>query len=400
MLRPFISFVFCFISITECYSQNEGNIWVFGDSAAIDFNSGNPVPLLGTGLRAYECSSSISNSNGQLLFYSGSYSTTTYWETAIFNKYHNIIQNGNGIYCNTSSTQGNLLIPFVNDTNLFYLFSHRSNTSIPDHKIYYSVIDQSSNFDSGAVMIKNIPLPGITNMTEHIQAIRHGNGIDWWLVTHKNLSDQFYLYLIDSGGINGPFIQQKGSVFNINDLLGQIKFSPDGNKRAVVGGGGKIDLFDFDRCTGILQNSISMGFPANFISFYSCSFSPNSKVLYVSDFDTLFQFDLTASNIQASKQIIWYDSDSINIVGQHLLGPGGKIYIANSSTSWSSNVYNVQNMNLSVINSPDSLGAACNFQPYSFYLGGRRSFGGLPNIPDYVLGPVEGSCLTSVNELN
>nr|MBA3285207.1 T9SS type A sorting domain-containing protein [Nitrosopumilus sp.] len=123
-------------------------------------------------------------------------------------------------------------------------------------------------------------------------------------------------------------------------------------------------------------------------------------VLYVSDFDTLFQFDLTASNIQASKQIIWYDSDSINIVGQHLLGPGGKIYIANSSTSWLSNVYNLQNMNLSVINSPDSLGAACDFQPYSFYLGGRRSFGGLPNIPDYNLGPVEGSCLTSVNELN
>ncbi|MGI8893274.1 MAG: T9SS type A sorting domain-containing protein, partial [Bacteroidia bacterium] len=63
-------------------------------------------------------------------------------------------------------------------------------------------------------------------------------------------------------------------------------------------------------------------------------------------------------------------------------------------------VYNVQNMNLSVINSPDSLGAACNFQPYSFYLGVRRSFGGLPSIPDYALGPLEGSCLTSVNELN
>jgi hypothetical protein len=48
-------------------------------------------------------------------------------------------------------------------------------------------------------------------------------------------------------------------------------------------------------------------------------------------------------------------------------------------------------MNLSVINSPDSLGAACNFQPYSFYLGGNRTYWGLPNNPNYELGPLTGS---------
>jgi hypothetical protein len=46
---------------------------------------------------------------------------------------------------------------------------------------------------------------------------------------------------------------------------------------------------------------------------------------------------------------------------------------------------------LSVINSPDSLGAACNFQPYSFYLGGGRTYWGLPNNPNYELGPLVGS---------
>jgi hypothetical protein len=56
-------------------------------------------------------------------------------------------------------------------------------------------------------------------------------------------------------------------------------------------------------------------------------------------------------------------------------------------------------MNLSVINSPDSLGAACNFQPFSFNLGGRRTYLGLPNIPDYKLGEVEGSCVVSVGEV-
>jgi len=54
-------------------------------------------------------------------------------------------------------------------------------------------------------------------------------------------------------------------------------------------------------------------------------------------------------------------------------------------------MYYTENMNLSVINSPDSSGAACDFQPWSFYLGGKRSYLGLPNNPDYDLGPLIGS---------
>jgi hypothetical protein len=163
-----------------------------------------------------------------------------------------------------------------------------------------------------------------------------------------------------------------------------------------------IDLFDFDRCTSTLSNFLTIGFNNTNI-FYSvfigCSFSPNSRKLYVSGEDTLYQFDLLAADVAASMQIIWYDSDSLNFIGLHKLGPDGKIYIANSSISWYSNVFNYQNMNLSVINSPDSLGLACDFQPYSFNLGGRRTFGGLPNIPDYTLGPVEGACVVSVEEV-
>ena len=58
-------------------------------------------------------------------------------------------------------------------------------------------------------------------------------------------------------------------------------------------------------------------------------------------------------------------------------------------------MYYPENMNLSVINSPDSAGLACDFQPWSFYLGGKRTYWGLPNNPDYDLGPlVSGACDT------
>ena len=47
------------------------------------------------------------------------------------------------------------------------------------------------------------------------------------------------------------------------------------------------------------------------------------------------------------------------------------------------------NTHLSVIAEPDSSGLASMFQPYSFSLGGRRCFLGLPYMPNYRLGPLE-----------
>jgi hypothetical protein len=52
---------------------------------------------------------------------------------------------------------------------------------------------------------------------------------------------------------------------------------------------------------------------------------------------------------------------------------------------------NITNTTLSVINQPDSAYPACDYQPYSFYLGGHKSYYGLPNNPNYELGKWVGS---------
>jgi hypothetical protein len=54
------------------------------------------------------------------------------------------------------------------------------------------------------------------------------------------------------------------------------------------------------------------------------------------------------------------------------------------------------NENLSVINTPDSLGLACNFTPFSFYLGGKRTYWNLPNNANYNLGSMTGSICDSL----
>ncbi|MBL0098303.1 MAG: T9SS type A sorting domain-containing protein, partial [Bacteroidetes bacterium] len=71
-----------------------------------------------------------------------------------------------------------------------------------------------------------------------------------------------------------------------------------------------------------------------------------------------------------------------------------KIYLASTFENYypyKDTSYNVYNTHLSVINQPDSLGLACDFQPFSFYLGGARTYYGLPNNPDYELGAWVGS---------
>jgi hypothetical protein len=402
MLRIFLNLVIVF-SFIPCIAQQEGNTWVFGDSAGIIFNNSNATPLLGTILSSYEGSSSISDINGNLLFYSGYNMAYGLDSLTVINKFHKVILNGTGIYGSQVSTsaQGCLLLPDPGDNNKIYLITHRQKQSPFDYKIYYSIIDKTLNSDSGAVILKNIPLPGIDNfMAEQMQAIRHGNGKDWWLITHQGSTDQFYKYLIDSSGVNGPYIQSIGTILTSNNsIMGNIKFSPDGERLVLVAGSGIVDLYNFDRCTGTISNLISLGTnsPGFNISKYGCSFSTSSQILYVSDVDIgLYQYDLLSSNIQASKQTIWLKPNLPYLeTGQHLLAPDNKIYIA----SIHSGQFSLQNMNLSVINSPDSLGLVCDFQPYSFYLGGRRSFYGLPNIPDYSLLAVEGGCVVSVEEV-
>ena len=56
-------------------------------------------------------------------------------------------------------------------------------------------------------------------------------------------------------------------------------------------------------------------------------------------------------------------------------------------------------MNVGVIQAPDSIGPSCNFQPYSFYLGGKRGYSQFPNNPDYDMGPIPNSICDTVTSV-
>ncbi|MBL0072760.1 MAG: T9SS type A sorting domain-containing protein [Bacteroidetes bacterium] len=124
----------------------------------------------------------------------------------------------------------------------------------------------------------------------------------------------------------------------------------------------------------------------------------------------MFQYDLLSGNPSGTRDTLEYNP-GISIGNGFLRrGPDEKIYFGRAwecaafpqCYPYPDSVYNSVNMNLSVINSPDSLGAACNYTPFSFYLGGKRTYYGLPNNPDYDMPALMGSpcdTLVSQNEL-
>lgn len=240
------------------------------------------------------------------------------------------------------------------------------------------------------------PLNGIV---EKVAAVRDAQGTGWWVLMHGDEDDKFLVWKVDGARVSPFTLQTIGSVHTIVGLnpyaqIGEICFSPQGDRLALATFTGLVEVFDFDRCTGTLSNWRALGSPGTTVpgpnTFYGCSFSPDGSKLYVSENyqltapNRLFQWDLDAADVPLSKTLVASFPDTVE-VGQHQLGPDGRIYITalhplDSSSS--------ANYHLSVINDPDQAGAACNFVYNGLWLQGRRSTLSLPNLPNFNLPPL------------
>ena len=402
-------FISC-INIITTYSQKQNNIWCFGDSAGIDFNNLlNPVTFSSVLDTRGSCVS-IADTNGQLLFYANTRAGLPGKTTLIWNKNNQLMQNGDSIFGEGWYNEL-LILPFPGNINTYYMFSLGVSSS---RGLYYSVIDMTLNGGLGKIVQKNVQLQTY-QAWDAMAAIKHANGRDWWLITKdydNSLGNKtFHVNLITPYGIQDS-IQSIGGIEYGG--LGNMSFSKDGNKFLFTSYNGLIEVMDFDRCTGILSNNIVIDNNGGTPRYWGSAFSSNGNVLYVSRSDTtsyLYQYDLTASNISASRLTLATISQPLVAGGALRLAPDDKIYWTCAWTNqivfnypYQDTMYHIENMNLSVINDPDVVGTGCNFSLYSFNLGGKRTYWGLPNNPDYELGALWGSVCDSltngVHEIN
>ncbi|WP_430902459.1 hypothetical protein, partial [Paraflavitalea sp. sgz302552] len=361
--------------VSFCWAQKENNVWNFGYGVQANFNSGNPVFEPGSQLNSWEGCSSISDRNGNLLFYSDGMN--------VWDRSNAIMQNGNLLQGDTISTISSLIVPFPGSNTLYYLFTINSLESKPGD-LKYNIIDITLNGGLGGVVVgsKNIPLE--TGLLEKVAAVRHANTKDVWLVCHSANNSNFIVYNINCNGIDiaSRSVQSIGLpviVAPVGNAIGYMRFSPNCRRLAIANFWTNIQVFDFDNETGILSNyQLVDEKPAPISAFYGIQFSPNSQVLYATELTNkgdpgnyyLWQYDLNAPNIPLSRYEVYSEKNGNPVppAAAMQLANNRQVYVAHSYAGF-----------LSTIANPNVIGIGCNFSYSSVAIpNGNLSGLGLP----------------------
>lgn len=351
--------VFSLVLSFTVYAQQEAAIWYFGKNAGLDFRSGAPVPLTDGALNTEEGCASISDPNGNILFYTDG--------IRVWNRNHQVMPNGTNLGGHRSSTQSAIIVPSPGSTTIYYIFTvdelGRSNG------LMFSEVDMTLDGGLGDITgTKNVQLA--MRVTEKITAVEHANGSDIWVLAHGRWDDTFMAYLVTAAGVTTTSVDTNigTNLFTsyIKDqALGYLKASPDGSKIGAAFYLNAIEVYDFNSATGVLSN-LRVASDDVQKTYYGLEFSQNSQMLYVSNYQgELAQFDTAAADMAASKVLI-YQKQGERLGGLQL-ALDGKIYMAHRRRPY-----------LSVINAPDNPGPACNFVEGNINLAGRRSDLGLP----------------------
>ena len=408
MKLAFSVFIFLLGGMHSVAQSKRGNVWVTGTSGnTIDFNAQNIISKTGIyfPFKYFDSgSSSICDTNGNLILASDgmniydSYGNYIQEGDTIVPPYHYSQKNGFSLY-----SQSSLFLPF--DSNKFYFvtpaFSDskyqgcQSGGSCFFDLLLYNVVDMRANGGAGQVVKRMVPLLQNAQLRKtQMQACRHGNGKDWWLLKNVGDSANIHVFLFTQDTVYDKGVQVFSQpVWGEWDIRGQSTFSSDGHLFASTSHGsssGLIFIAEFDRCHGLLSNPYTIQMPVgsqhipNDTTVTEClsvglCFSPNQQFLYVVSMSNIYQYDLSDSS--------WYHVAGLDTSYTHFtkyetayLASDHKIYIGN---------FGGTSKQMSRIDNPDVKASGCNFCPRCLRLDSLGLYGYAftpPCMPDYNLG--------------
>lgn len=365
-MKKVLLFIYTVFIGSAGFAQKQTDKWYFGQGCAIDFSTGTAT-VIPSGNPAYaptEGCSTMSDASGNLLFYTDG--------MTVYDKTHSVMANGTGLDGGNSSTQAALIVPQPGSASLYYVFT--TDEFGGANGLKYSIVDMSLSSGNGSVTVKNTSLMGF--MTEKVTAVKDPFNARYWVLAHQFGTSDFYAYSLTASGLSAPVITTIGTAHTgtPQNSYGQMKFNPCGNKVALTIGYADVwELYNFNTNSGVVSNGAS--FP-EFAHVYGIEFSPDASRIYVSTYDptkTLVQYDITPTNtnVIASSQTTL--STTGGTYGMQLASDG-KIYVVKSFNQY-----------LGVINSPNSLGLACNYVDMGFdvdpnFLGNMASL----SVPGFV----------------
>jgi len=374
------------------------NIWYFGNGAGIDFNEVDgldPPPRSITdahAMNAPEGTSTISDANGDVLFYTDG--------DTVYNNLNQVMENGAAIGGDVLSTQSVIIVPFLDDETLYYLFTTQEIYGTNEYRLKYSVVDMKGGDGLGAVTVKDQIL--FTKSTEKIAAFEAGGG--YWILSHEYGTNTFRAYAVSAAGISPPVLSSLGSVHSLNDALsGQagMKFSGGGDRVAVAlidGTDDYIEFFQFEVTTGELTEldyviDLNEDGAAN-DEVYDVHFSPGGNKIFATmnqrntggPGGRILEYRIdtfsTAITRQESKTNIADGNGSVVNFGGIQTGPDGQIYVAvevpgNPSAS----------AFVSMISSSEDTASVSSFNLQQIMLATGNSRLGLPNFVQNSVNP-------------
>ncbi|MEQ3500971.1 T9SS type B sorting domain-containing protein [Tenacibaculum sp. SSH1-16] len=386
MKKQLLLAFFIIVSIS-LYSQKEANVWYFGNNAGLDFNSGSPVALNDGLLKTDEGCSSISDENGNLLFYSDGIN--------IWTKNHELMRYSNGnlandLQGNPSSSQSGLIIPNPEDKNLYYIFTVGTdfigNLPYPDNPGFRFYTIDISKGNGGEIISGPVNLSNGRDRewSEKVTAVQGKDCKEIWILSI--VQDTFYAYKIDKNGVDSTNPVTSSSSYYLRDKRGYLKTSPDGSKVALADftndGSGKLVLYDFDNATGkVASNGLILTSGPTDGSPYGVEFSQESTKLYSSLYHEnsnsfrVFQYNLLDANIAQTKTQVHQEQ---GYRGALQLAPNGKIYASIPDRAY-----------LGAIENPEDNATDIQYTSNAVNLGGAMSSQGLPPFIQSFFAPVK-----------
>ncbi|MGE5382286.1 MAG: gliding motility-associated C-terminal domain-containing protein [Omnitrophica WOR_2 bacterium] len=350
--------------------------WFFRLNAGMQFNgelgnttvTPNNLPSSAPNVPFANGTSVLSDETGKLILYSDG--------MKVWNAQNKDISNGLALGGDFGSLQSALIVPNPSIKQMVYIFT---TGPVETHKgLMYSRVDMTSDAGNGQVMEAGNVLLG--DAVPVICSVK-SNDNDFWVLTRKLESTDFYAYKVDANGVNtNPVISSGGTPISSNvasrEAAAIMKFAPKGDKVALCSyGKGTIEIFDFNDSNGTVSynQTISVQLPTPVYGPYYIEFSPDGQKLYVTVLNAgtnvnvqnyLYQFDLANGGIETKLNPTPLKDDVFALQ----LGRDGKIYVTRKNKGV-----------LGVIENPNRQGNACNYNESAFNLVESQGMLGLPN---------------------
>ncbi|TGD57689.1 M43 family zinc metalloprotease [Flavobacterium humi] len=367
------------VYVTNCTTiANSNSYWYVDAGNGLSFSTGKAVfdPTFPINNSTNVSCNSQCDSSGNLLFYTNKFK--------VWNNQHALI-NGTDLMLNTSSSKSNqvLIVPKPpvsgNTITQYYIFTQQShNSGASDIGFRYNIVNVSGTNATMGALRQPVTLPagnGFSTATDGallgsvcISAVKKCDSNDYWIITllKKGTTPYLVVFSLSSSGLTYQSEQQiVGTTPFLSDS--SIYMAPNGNKLFLMHPYGSVSvqcrLFDFNKAQGIVSSSYSIiSIPETplptYAQMFGAAFSPNSNLLYVTDFyaKKIYQFNINSIAINNSRKEIISTTDGPWTLKN---GPDGKIYVAMSNTT---NNY----QKLGIIHAPDTVATnqdpnACHF---------------------------------------